>query len=181
MGREKFDIAVGTRFGKLTITGPTQVRGGKVYWGCICDCGAETFCDSYRLRNNKTKSCGCSQQDAAHECSTVHGNARRGAQTPEYRAWRRMIYRCENPAYDHFDRYGGRGISVCNRWRESFEVFLAGMGERPGPEYSLDRYPDNDGDYEPGNCRWATRSQQMHNTSRSKPVRDISPTLGISA
>jgi len=80
-------------------------------------------------------------------------------------AWSSMKTRCYNPRSKRFDRYGGRGIGVCERWRNSFAAFLADMGPRPGPGYSLDRYPDKDGDYEPGNCRWATQTEQNNNRS----------------
>lgn len=83
-------------------------------------------------------------------------------QTTEYRTWAQMIHRCGNPRCAHYHNYGGRGISVCARWRESFLTFLADMGPRPSPDMSLDRI-DNDGNYEPSNCRWATRAQQNRN------------------
>lgn len=82
------------------------------------------------------------------------------SKTPIHRTWCGMMTRCFNPSDKKFHLYGGRGITVCERWRKSFENFLADMGEKPGPEFSLDRYPDPNGNYEPGNCRWATLSEQ---------------------
>lgn len=99
-----------------------------------------------------------------------HGHAARNplARSPEYRAWDAMKSRCYNPKARGYAGYGGRGIAVCDRWRYSFENFLADMGERPSPEHSLDRI-DNDGNYEPGNVRWATRSEQQRNRTRFNP------------
>jgi hypothetical protein len=84
-----------------------------------------------------------------------------GSGTPEYRAWAAAKSRCSNPNATGYERYGGRGITMCERWRESFPAFLEDMGPKPSPQHSLDRFPDRDGNYEPGNCRWATFIQQM--------------------
>jgi hypothetical protein len=84
------------------------------------------------------------------------------ADHPGYHSWRSMIQRCTNPSRHNFKRYGARGISVCDRWRNSYEDFIADMGPRPSPQHSIDRI-NNDGDYEPGNCRWATKAEQAAN------------------
>ena len=97
----------------------------------------------------------------------VHGHARRGQNTPEYRLWWAMIMRCELKAGPRYDRYGGRGIKVCPRWRESFAAFLEDMGSRPSKAHSIDRI-NNDGDYEPSNVRWATRAEQNANKTQRK-------------
>jgi len=93
-----------------------------------------------------------------------HGHAVRHARTPEYSAWCALIGRCTNPRNKGWRYYGGRGITVCERWRHDFTAFLADMGPRPSPNHSIDRFPDNDGNYEPGNARWATDQQQNANT-----------------
>ena len=103
------------------------------------------------------------------EAHRTHGQAGR-SKSPEYRAWDAMKQRCLNPRSSAYPSYGGRGISVCDKWRESFDAFYADMGPKPEPKalYSLDRI-DNDGDYEPGNCRWATHSQQLKNRPNFNP------------
>jgi hypothetical protein len=98
-----------------------------------------------------------------------HGHARKGKSTGEYFTWQSMIQRCKNPNSVQYPRYGGRGISVCEQWNE-FAVFLRDMGERPSPGHSIDRFPDKNGNYEPGNCRWATRKEQGRNTRQNRLI-----------
>ncbi len=102
---------------------------------------------------------------------TIHGMAsKRTGPATEYTIWAGMIQRCYNPKGRHFHRYGGRGIIVCDRWRKSFVDFFADMGPRPSTKYSLDRYPNNDGNYEPGNVRWATPEEQANNRRDNKHI-----------
>lgn len=122
-------------------------------WLCQCDCGNTTIAFAANLRTNAAKSCGCLRREREHGKS----------QGPEYRAWSHAIDRCENPNCDKWRCYGARGIRMCQRWRESFSNFYADMGPRPSDKHSLDRI-DVNGNYEPGNCRWATWDQQMRNT-----------------
>jgi hypothetical protein len=110
-------------------------------------------------------SCGCFQQEQLLKANTTHGMSK----TPEFQVWAQMIDRCTNPNNRSFDHYGGRGIAVCDLWLNSFSNFIADMGRRPSPKHSLERRSNN-GNYEPGNCYWATRLEQARNTSRTRKI-----------
>lgn len=148
----------GMKFGRLTAQERAPNRGHRTQWRCLCDCGRTFDVPAKRLRNGMTTSCGC----AHYEKITKHGRYK----TPEYRAWVNMIARCSRANHPSFSLYGGRGIAVCAEWRADFSAFLTDMGERPSSKHSLDRI-DNDGNYEPANCRWATHTEQMTNCSRN--------------
>lgn len=154
----------GRVFGRLTVTGrASNGAGGKTRWACVCSCGGASVVAGRDLSTGHTRSCGCLRDELTAVRATVHGHARRGQKHPLYDTWKTLVQRCTNPNDKHWPYYGGRGISVCPEWRDSFPAFLADLGERPAPGLSIDRI-DNDGDYEPGNVRWATRSEQMANT-----------------
>lgn len=160
MPRGKLIDLVGQRFGKLVVVGrAAREKGCRPYWTCLCDCGNLNESQGRNLISGEAKSCGCWKVERL----TTHGHTAGGKSTPIFRAWSSMFERCYNPKHEHYKSYGGRGIAVCPRWHESFENFLADMGPSWSPELTLDRYPDNDGDYEPGNCRWATQAQQSRN------------------
>ncbi len=154
----------GQRFGQLTVKALAPKRGRRTAWFCECDCGTVTQVMTLSLRSKvrPTRSCGCLIAINTRKVNTIHG----GRRTPEYRCWSGLITRCTNPRAKDYPRYGGRGITVCDRWRTSFEHFYADMGRRPSPRMSIDRYPNNDGHYEPSNCRWATSQQQARNRRR---------------
>lgn len=146
----------GRRFGLLIANSLAAKRGRKTVWLCACDCGNSTTPSSSDLLRGKTKSCGCLRGAVPR-----HGAARRGKQIPEYGVWLQMRRRCDLPTHARYSDYGGRGIRVCNRW-ERFEHFIADMGPRPSDAHSIDRIK-NDGDYEPGNCKWSTSKEQAAN------------------
>lgn len=147
----------GLTFGNLRVTGEAgRDRRGRGLWKCSCSCGTIKVVASYFLRCGDTVSCGCLRAKKIGALNRSHGMA----DTPIYNLWRAMHMRCRLPNSTAFKWYGGRGISVCRRWLK-FENFFTDMGHRPHGR-SLDRI-NNDGNYEPGNCRWATPKEQVTN------------------
>lgn len=140
------------RFGRLTVTSFAFSKN-HAYWNCICDCGEKRIVAASNLKH-RTRSCGCLWREA----HTIHGKHK----SPEFYVWASMIERCNNPKNKNYNSYGGRGISICDRWNKSFEKFFEDMGERPTEKHSLDRIDNNKG-YSKQNCRWATQRQQSLN------------------
>lgn len=173
----------GKTFGYLTAVSRVP---GKFRWLCLCICGVEKEIQAQSLRYGYTGSCGCKNGELGSLKRTKHGAAKRGNLTREYRSWLGMNDRCYNASASYFKYYGGRGIQVCERWRNSFESFLEDMGPRPLGT-SIERR-ENNGNYEPDNCHWATREEQDRNKrstvritfqGRTQCLKDWSRELGI--
>lgn len=184
----------GRRFGRL-LAGESVLKQGKTraLWHvkCVCDCGKESEPRYQYLVSGHTQSCGCLNREALLVASTKHGGCRKHTRhDAEYHVWASIIARCENRNHEAFDRYGGRGIKVCERWRHSYMAFKEDVGPRPSLRHSLDRYPNQDGNYEPGNVRWATSVQQNNNrrdnvvlelNGKRQTISDWGRELGIKA
>ena len=163
---------IGFKYGRLTVLARAPNKGRYVMWACRCDCGRSVLVRGGDMASGRHKSCGCLQA----ESRTKHGHTRNdGYMSPEYNSWLSMKARCSNPKSVGYEHYGGRGITVCERWRYSFTTFLGDMGPRPSLAHTLDRI-DHNGNYEPSNCRWADRVTQSRNSRHRQsgmPLEDI--------
>ncbi len=157
------DLA-GRRFGGLVAVRYVRCAwrspNGRAYpkWECQCDCGRAAMVAAPKLKNGNTASCGCLQSEARATNHLIHGMSG----TPEMWSWQHMIRRCGDPDGPEWKNYGGRGIVVCDEWRISFQAFISHIGQKPSPKHSIERI-ENDGNYEPGNVRWATPAEQRAN------------------
>lgn len=160
---------IGERFGRLTVIGraPNNKKGNTM-WNCLCDCGKTTTVVAYSLKKGRTQSCGCYHSECVAKTNkntkTTHGEKK----TRLYRIWHGMKQRCFNPNDKDYEKYGGRGITICDEWKEDFCKFRDwALDNGYSHELSIDRI-ENDGNYEPNNCRWATQSQQNSNRRKYK-------------
>lgn len=164
--KRREQIPVGYRFGRLVTVEPALfIVSRRVR--CKCDCGGESRPVIFDIANGRVTGCGCGTRPHG-----MHG-------TPEYMAWVSLKQRCCNPKHKAYRLYGGRGVRVCRSWRESFAAFYADVGPRPSSGHSLDRYPDNDGDYKPGNVRWATTTEQSRNRRTARMIPAHGETLSL--
>lgn len=174
--KRKYDTvneAIGRTYGRLTVLREAQPRyrhGRKIVLvECLCLCGTEKVFMLVEIQRGRTKSCRCLSTELVRARATIHGNCTDDKSSGEYNSWKAMQRRCNDASTRSFHRYGGRGISVCAEWVGDFPAFLAHVGPKPTPKHSLDRYPNPDGNYEPGNVRWATRSEQRANLGTRSP------------
>ncbi len=178
MTQVRHPVPIGDRYGRLVVLGHCFLvsTAKHIYWSCRCDCGRTKSIYSGNILRGRTRSCGCRER-------MTHGDSH----SAEYSIRNGMISRCHNPHDIRYADYGGRGISVCDQWRTSYQSFLEHVGRRPSPSHSIDRI-SNDGNYEPGNVRWSTSHEQRRNTRQThnisfggvtRCVRDWARELGI--
>ncbi len=161
----------GKVYGRLTVISFSHSDGRNSYWTCICQCGNDTIKRGAHLTAGGSTSCGCYRRERC----IIHNESK----TKEYKTWHRMIRRCYNPTDISFNAYASLGITVCERWLNSFDNFLSDMGRAPSPIYSIDRI-NNNGNYEPSNCRWATQIEQANNTRKNIMISHDGKTLSMS-
>lgn len=174
-----FKLSAGTRIGRLVLLQPER-RKTHWYWLCKCDCGSVKAAREDHLRSRKTQSCGCGKMESLERCwkaRVVHGDCSRKGKAREFQVWVNMRRRCTDPLDAGFERYGGRGIRICTRW-SSYANFIADMGRMPTPKHTIER-KNNDGNYEPSNCVWATRLDQANNRRSNHVLTHGGETLTI--
>lgn len=160
--KENFVDLTGQKFGRLTVISLSERKYSHRHWLCKCGCGNKRSVREGYLKTGRTKSCGCYNREVSSEKNTKHGQSHQDKKfTTEYQAWANMIKRCTNPKANGYEYWGGRGITVCDRWKD-FSNFFEDMGKKPTKEHSLDRIDNNKG-YSPDNCKWSNKSEQVIN------------------
>jgi len=173
--RPRYQDHTGRRFGRWLVLAYAGKRVRRVIWHCRCNCGTEKLVQANHLTSKASRSCGCLRPGPLQ-----HGHAtRKTGTTSEYHSWAGIKGRCCNPNTSAYRNYGGRGITMCESWKASFECFLEDMGSKPGPEYSIHRIANNQG-YSKKNCKWATAFEQQANTRRSRQITFMNETHIIS-
>lgn len=165
----------GQRFGRLTVLDSFKSENGKIRWFCRCDCGTEKYIISSNLGRDNSTSCGCYKSEVTSANRGKHFMCR----TSTYKSWQGMKDRCLNSDNHAYPSYGGRGISIYPDWVTSFENFHAYVGDKPSERHSIDRYPNNDGNYEPGNVRWALPIDQIRNRRNSIAIETPWGAIGL--
>ena len=168
-------VKIGQHFGRWTVISLAEKdHNGTICYNCLCECGTNKIVRKDGLKGGRSQSCGCLEKDIKRDMKTTHNLSR----TKIYQTWQSMKDRCSNPHHLAYKYYGGRGITVCERWKNSFVDFLEDVGDKPSPKHSIDRI-DNNGNYEPGNVKWSTRTEQQNNSRSSVFItfNDISDTI----
>lgn len=179
----------GKAFGRLTVLHRAEASlSGHTRWHCFCACGKALDVLAQSLREGRSQSCGC---DKVRLSNTKPRQAKHGqSKSAEYYIWSTMKRRCMSPDHESYPDYGGRGVTIDPKWLADFRVFLKDVGPRPTSAHSLDRYPNNDGNYEPGNVRWATPAEQQNNKRNTfmvpmpdgaRSLQDVARTSGVNA
>lgn len=165
----------GDRYGRLAVLAPAEPAcGGKSRFLCACDCGASKVVRASVLVKGSAKSCGCLARELTSSRNKTHGRT----YSPEWAAWRRMINRCQATTPDKAAHYRAKGVRVCDQWQNNFEAFLEDMGHMPDDRRTLDRIDNNKG-YEPGNCRWATITEQNRNKTSNVKITHAGRTMTV--
>lgn len=179
IGKKVFIDRTGMTFGRLTVVGFAGFRRRmRPYWHCRCACGAEKDVCGESLVGGDTRSCGCLKLEGLSKRTTTHGQASQRRRTREYKCWGCMISRCTNPNDTGYKNYGGRGITVCDRWLNSFENFFSDMGTCP-PKHTIERR-DNSKGYDSDNCCWSTKKEQCRNTRHNRYLTFLGETRCVS-